>query len=131
MSLRDEVDQVNQEFSKAVSNQDLDGVLEIYTPDAKLLPPGSPMLEGTANIRSFFQMMIDAGARAVELETVAVDGNNDLVVDVGRYRLTMEPPGADPIVDVGKYVDVMKRQPDGRLRFAYDIFNSDQAPPGA
>jgi uncharacterized protein (TIGR02246 family) len=129
MALRDEVDQLNQEFSKAVSNQDLDGVLEIYAPDAKFLPPGSPMLEGTANIRGFFQMMLEAGARALELDPVVVDGNDDLVVDVGRYRLTMAPPGADPVIDVGKYVDVLKRQPDGRLRLAYDIFNSDQAPP--
>jgi uncharacterized protein (TIGR02246 family) len=129
MSLRDEVDSLNSEFSKAGANQDLDGVIALYAPDAWLLPPGAPLIQGREGIRSFFGMMLDAGVRGVELESLAVDGSHELAVDIGRYRITFESEGADPFTDEGKYIVVLKRQPDGTLRIAYDTFNSDSAPP--
>jgi ketosteroid isomerase-like protein len=131
MSLRDEVLALNEGFGKAISNQDVEKLLDYYAPDAKLLPPGVPMLEGAAAIKGFLQMMLEAGARGLELDSVLVDGNDDLVVDVGRYRLTMEAPGGEPVIDVGKYIAVCKRQGDGSLRLAYDTFNSDAPPPSS
>lgn len=128
MSLRDEVESLNSEFSKAVSNQDLDAVMELYTADARLLPPDNPMIQGKDGIRAFFQTMLDMGVRGVDLESVAVEGAGDLATDIGRYRLTISPPGADSFIDEGKYIVVLKRQPDGTLRLAYDMFNRDQAP---
>lgn len=130
MTLREEVESLNAAFGKAVANQDLAAVADFYVSDAKLLPPGSPMLEGRDSIKGFFQMMLDAGVRALELDSVVVDGTEDFAVDIGRYRMTMEPPGADRMIDVGKYVVVLKRQPDGALRLAYDTFNSDQPSAG-
>jgi uncharacterized protein (TIGR02246 family) len=129
MSLRDEVESLNSEFSKAVSNQDLDSVMDLYTSDAWLLPPGVPMIQGSDGIRAFFQTMLDAGVRALNLESAAVEGSGDVAVDIGRYRLTVEPPGADSVIEEGKYIVVLRRQADGNLRLAYDTFNSDAAPP--
>ena len=129
MSLTDEVRALNDAFSKAVSNQDVDTLVEFYAADAKVLAPGVPMIEGAAAINGFLRMMLDEGARALEFESIVVDGQADLVVDVGRYRLTMEPPGGEPMIDVGKYIAVSKRQGDGSLRLAYDTFNSDAPPP--
>ena len=37
----------------------------------------------------------------------------------------IEPPGADPIQHVGKYVAVYRRQSDGSLKLIVDTFNSD------
>jgi ketosteroid isomerase-like protein len=129
MTLRDEIESFNGEFCKAVSNQDLDAVMELYASGAWLLPPGTPMIQGKDGIRDFFRTMLDAGVRALDLESLALEGTGDLAVDIGRYRLTIQPPSGDPVVDEGKYVDTFKRQPDGALRLAYDTFNSDQAPP--
>ena len=126
MSLRDEVEALNSEFSKAASNQDLDGVMDLYAPDAWLLPPNAPLMKGKDGIRGFFQAMLDAGVRGVDLESLSVEGNDDFAVDIGRYRLTIEPPGGDPMIDEGKYIVVLKRQSDGKLRLTYDTFNSDQ-----
>lgn len=40
--------------------------------------------------------------------------------------MTMAPPGAPgPVKDSGKYVEVRRRQADGRWLVAVDIFNSD------
>jgi uncharacterized protein (TIGR02246 family) len=130
VTLREEVEALSAAYSKVVANQDVAAVAELYASDARLLPPGSPMLEGLDAIRSFFKLMFDAGVRSLDLESVVVDGREDLAIDVGRYRVTMEPPGADPMVEVGKYLVVLKRQPDGVLRMVYDAYNSDQPPSG-
>jgi len=128
MSLRDEVEALNSEFSKAVSNQDLDSVMDLYKSDAWLLAPGVPLIQGADGIRALFQTMLDTGVRALDLESAAVEGSGDLAVDIGRYRLTIEAAGADSVIEEGKYIVVLKRQADGNLRIAYDTFNSDAAP---
>ncbi len=64
--------------------------------------------------------------------TVRVDGRDDLAYVLGTYTMTFVPPGASgPVKDSGKYVEVRRRQPDGRWLVAVDIFNSDlpAAPP--
>lgn len=129
MSIRDEVQALNEGFCKTVANQDVDGLLEYYRPDAWLLPPGVPALQGPEAIRGFFQMMLEAGVKELELDSVAVESSGELVVDTGRYRLTVAPAQGEPTVDIGKYLVVLKREADGSLRLAYDTFNSDEAPP--
>jgi uncharacterized protein (TIGR02246 family) len=128
MGLRDEVEAVNSMFSKAASNHDLDSVMEFYAPDAWLLPPGAPLIQGKDGIRAFFQTMLDAGVRTLQLKSLTVEGTNDFAVDIGRYKITIVSPGADPVTDQGKYIVVLKRQSDGKLRLTYDTFNSDKAP---
>jgi ketosteroid isomerase-like protein len=49
----------------------------------------------------------------------------DLEIEVGRYTLGMQPPGADPMVDNGKYVAVWRRDTDGKLKMVVDTFNTD------
>jgi len=49
----------------------------------------------------------------------------------GTYELTMNDPAGKPIMDHGTYVEVRKKQPDGKWKCAVDMFNSDVpvAPP--
>lgn len=125
MSTKDQIEAVNEAYGKAVANQDLAAIVGLYTPDAILLPPDSPVAKGSDAIRAVLQGYIDAGAQSLELETTALDDQGDLVVEVGRYTLGLQAPGADPITDIGKYLQVFKRQPDGSFRIAYDCFNGD------
>ena len=65
------------------------------------------------------------GAKTVELKTLDVLAGEDLIVEVGRYDLGLEPPGADPMRAPGKYVVVCRRQPDGALKLTVDVFDLD------
>jgi ketosteroid isomerase-like protein len=125
MGTKDQIEAANEAYGKAVANQDVAAVVALYAQDAILLPPDSPIAQGSDAIRAVLQGYMDAGAQSLALETTALDDQGDLVVDVGRYTLGMQPPGADPITDVGKYLQVYKRQSDGSFRIAYDCFNSD------
>ena len=58
-----------------------------------------------------------------------VDGRDDLAFVLGPLAMTFVPPGAPgPISDSGKYVEVWRKQPDGKWLIAVDISNSDLAP---
>lgn len=129
MSVRDEVESLGREFGKAATNQDVEELVGFYTDDAKILPPNAPMLQGRDGLRGLFKEYIEAGMKTLDLETVDVVEAGDVVVEVGRYVMGIEPPGAGLIEDRGKYVGVFRRQPGGELKLIIDTFNSDAPAP--
>ena len=128
MATKDEIAALDAAYGKAVANRDADAIAALYTADAYFLPPNEPMAIGPAGVRAVAQSYLDAGAQSLELEAIALDDQGDTVIEVGKYTLGMQTPDGS-MTDVGKYVQVMKRQPDGSLKIAYDCFNSD-APAG-
>jgi ketosteroid isomerase-like protein len=62
---------------------------------------------------------------------VDVDGHGELAYTRGTYSLTMQPAGAAPMSDTGKFVEVWRKQPDGSWKIKWDIYNSDNPPPPA
>jgi len=125
MGTKDDVRAVNDAYEKAVANQDVAAVLGVYTPDATLLPPNAPLCKGAQAIEPILNAYIEAGANSLTLETIELDEQGDAVIEVGRYTLGIQTPDGH-MEDVGKYLQVFKRQGDGSLRIAYDAFNSDQ-----
>jgi uncharacterized protein (TIGR02246 family) len=127
--IRDEVAEFNAAFGKAMANQDVAAMADFYTEDARMLAPNVPMAEGRDAIRQVLQAFVDAGAKSLDLQSIDVLEDGALVVDIGRYVLGVQPPGADPIEEDGKYVVALRRQGDGSLKMVADAFNSD-APAG-
>ena len=126
MGTKDQIQGLDEAYEKAVANQDVDAIVALYAPDGYFLPPNSPIAKGPDAIRGVLQAYIDAGANSLDLETTALDEQGDVVIEVGQYKLGLQPPGADPITDIGKYLQVFKRQADGSFLIAYDCFNSDE-----
>jgi uncharacterized protein (TIGR02246 family) len=126
MGVEDQIQMLDEAYEKAVANQDVGAIVELYTPDAFFLAPNGPMAKGSEAIGAVLQAYFDAGAQSLDLETTVLDDQGDVVVEVGQYKLVLHPPGVDPITDVGKYLQVFKRQADGAFLMAYDCFNSDE-----
>jgi len=92
---------------------------QIYTTDARILPPGAPMIAGGEGIRKFWSDAIQAlNAKAAVLSSVDVMPAGDGVVEIGTAVLTLEP---DTKVEA-KYV-VYWRNEDGRWKWHVDIWN--------
>jgi len=62
---------------------------------------------------------------SLALDTTRVDSSGDLACGRGRYALTLAPPGAGQVQDIGTYVVVYRRNAAGQWRAVEDIFNSD------
>lgn len=109
-------------FVEAFNKGDAAAVANLYTMNARVLPPNNEMVEGRANIQKFWQGAITAGLKMVSLETVHVETQGNIAVEIGRYTTTI-PGGGTTITDKGKYVVVWKREGES-WKLAVDIFNT-------
>lgn len=119
----DEIRAANRSFMDLFKQADAAGVAALYTHDARLLPPDSPMMTGTDAIRSFWQGAMNMGIREASLETVAVEGGDSLAYEIGTYTLTIQPEGGQKKTAAGKYVVVWKSE-GGKWKLHVDIWNS-------
>lgn len=120
-SVRRSIEANTRQFIEALNKGDAAAVASLYAMNARVLPPNSPMIQGRANIQSFWQGAITGGMKMNSLDIVDLDVQGNTAIEVGRYTATM--PGG--VADTGKYVVVWKRQ--GRAwKLAVDTFNSDR-----
>jgi uncharacterized protein (TIGR02246 family) len=119
------IDENNLAFVRAIAAGDASAVAAVYTDDARLLAPDAEMAQGREQVLDFWRAAISAGIAGASLTTLSVDVRDDLAIEVGRYRLRLEPAGAEPGTDKGKYVVVHRRTATGDWKWAVDIFNSD------
>lgn len=120
----------NKQFVAAFNKGDAAAVADMYAMEARLLPPNSDIVEGRADIQKFWQGAMSAGVKMVSLETVRLEIQGDMGVEVGRYTSTVPGAGGATTTDKGKYVVVWKRQ-GGSWKLAVDIFNTNMPLPTA
>jgi ketosteroid isomerase-like protein len=115
--------QTNHLFNTEVSGKRNFAALDnVYTADARILPPGAPMIAGREAIKSFWaQAMAGMDVASAVLATVDSEMAGDGVVEIGRADLTTH---AGQSVAV-KYV-VHWKQEDGLWKWHTDIWNLNQ-----
>lgn len=117
---------VNDLFDREVfGRRNLAALDDIYTEDARILPPGAPMVAGREGIRSFWNTAITTlHATGAKLTSVEVMPTGDGAVEIGKAVLSLAPPGqAESQVEV-KYV-VFWREEGGRWKWHVDIWNAN------
>ena len=127
--LRELIRQNNARFQEAVSRQDAAALAALYTGDAQVMPSNSAPIVGPAEIQAFWASVMQSGVKSARLETLDVEAGADLAVETGRYQLVIQPPGAAPVTDEGKYLVAWRRQGDGRWKMQRDMFSSNLPPP--
>ena len=96
----------------------------LYSENASFMPPNAGVAEGRAAIRGWLQSFPPMSD--FSLTPVEIDGRGDLAYVRGTYAMTITGPDGKPAgSDHGKYVEIRRRQPDGKWLIAVDIFNSD------
>ena len=94
----DAIHQLDAEFMKAASAKSAASLVKaFYAPDAVLMPPNHPIVEGRAKIQGFLQALIDSGLTSIKVDTTTIAGAGDLAYGRGRYSLTISPPSGAPV----------------------------------
>lgn len=115
---------VSERFPDLMTGRDFAALARLYTDDSVLMPPHHPAVHGRAAIESW--MTSFPRVSRFTLKTEEIDGRADIAYVRGTYAFTMHPDGTpSPVEDMGKYLEIRKRQPDGSWLVAADIFNSD------
>ncbi|UCC71858.1 MAG: DUF4440 domain-containing protein [Gemmatimonadota bacterium] len=102
-----------------------------FTEDAVRMVPNEPLHQGRQTIEqwartSWGPMTMLEGSQTV----LEVDGRGDLAYATITYSFTAEVPGLpEPVMDVGKGLVILRKQPDGAWLVSVSIYNADTPPP--
>lgn len=124
------IKKVNVDLISAFNTGDVSAAVSLVMNDAVDLPPNRPAIIGKEAIRSFLQSDLSQFSMRFADEIVEVEVGGDLAVIWTNYTATLTPrDGGEPIEDSGKWLKVLKRQPDGSWKFSLNIWNSDNPQP--
>jgi uncharacterized protein (TIGR02246 family) len=123
---KQEVDRLAGEFAAAFNRGDMATVASFYVEDAKVMPPGSEVVQGRQAIEQFWRSAQEQmGVKEVTINVQEVEASGDIAYEIGTATLKIEPPGGQAITAPFKYLVVRKRQADGAWPLAVDIWNSN------
>lgn len=112
-------------IAEVIGKRNFAALDQIYTADARILPPGGPLVSGRPAIQEFWTNLIQAvNAKSGALRSVDVMLSGDGVVEIGSAMLTVEPEGESAATMEVKYV-VYWRPEDGRWKWHVDIWNQN------
>ena len=127
------LDRTREAHVAALNAGDLDAWVACFAADAVQMPPNSTPNVGAESIRAWSGGMLAAFGAEFSLAPDEVELTGaDWAFERGTYTIVLAPKaGGDPIRDVGKYITIYRRQPDGAWVMARDIWNSNNPPPGS
>jgi len=112
-----------QQFVESALGRDWDRLGKLYAEDAVLMLPNQPALVGREAILQAWTKTPVSGLTVTPLE---IDGSGDLAFIRGAYSMELTIEGLpEPVSDKGKYVVILRRQPDGSWPAVIDMLNSD------
>ena len=94
-----------------------------FTEDAVMMPPGSPAVTGRTAIAAWEKDNEDGYRITLRPDEISVAGDRAIVR--GRSCVFIPLGSGGTGVDVGKFIEVRRRQSDGRWLVSHDAFNSD------
>ena len=64
-----------------------------------------------------------------EVASDTIEGRGDLAYNQGHYRFTAVPKakGVPGVADEGKFLEILKKQPDGSWKYVLDMYSSNLA----
>ena len=99
---------------------------DVFTEDARLLPPGAPVVEGREAIAAYWQGGWDAGVKDLKLGLIAVDRpSDDTMIETGSWTVTVPTEDGSTMEVSGKALVIWKKEADGVWRMAQDMWNGD------
>ena len=123
---------LDSQWSKKAAANDVEGTMSFYTDDASMLPPNAPIAIGSQAIRSMWAtFLVPGNSVSWEASKVEVARSSDLAYSTGVYHEIMKDAQGKSASDNGKYLEVWKKQADGKWKVVADMYNSDlpSAPP--
>jgi ketosteroid isomerase-like protein len=109
-------------FAWRFAASNFDALDLIYTSDARILPPGAPIISGRESIKTFWSgLAASLNVKSARLTSIEVIPAGDGIVEIGEASIEAEPQGQPAVIE-GKYV-VYWRQENGAWKWHVDIWN--------
>jgi len=122
--VRREIEASNGRFLEELARGDAAAAAAVYAEGAVLLPPTGELIRGRKAIESFWRSGIEIGVRSIELQRLEHSEADQLLYELGRYRMLVQRVEREPKLERGAYVLLHRQEPDGSWRRAVDMFNT-------
>ncbi|HLG59952.1 MAG TPA: DUF4440 domain-containing protein [Vicinamibacterales bacterium] len=117
-----QINAVSESFSKAVIGKDWKAAAALYTVDGVLYPPDEAAVRGRTAIEICLAVLPPLAD--LKLRSTKVEGRDDLAYVQGTYTMTIAGDGtAPPAQESGYYLEIRRRQPDGRWLIAVHMLH--------
>jgi uncharacterized protein (TIGR02246 family) len=119
-------EQIHRLFEEAFNAGDLDGLMELYEPDAALIAQPGSVAHGGEQARAALQGFLALKGH-ITLDTKLVVTVGDLAYLANTWSLSGTGPDGNPVILGATTAEVARRQPDGSWRYVIDNAWGDQA----
>ena len=125
------INALSDQYAAAVNSGDAAALAATFADDGIELAPNQPAAEGRQAIQALEVTAFNESKFKFSFTQLETEVVGDWAWDRGDYTVTVTPKSGKPMEESGKYVDIVKRQPDGSWKFYRSIWNSNAPPPAA
>ena len=103
------------------------------TEDMALLPPNAARLDGRKAVSDWSLQFTSATdwSPSWKADQIEVAASGDFAYAVGHFELSFKDAKGNSVADKGKFLNTLKKQPDGKWKMTVISFNSDLPVAGA
>ena len=121
--------ELDAKWSKTAGDKDLDATVAFYSDDAVVMPGDAPVANTKQTIREVWApMLVPNASVSWQVNQAEVARSGDVGYARGVYHLVMKDAAGKATTEQGKFVEIWKKQADGKWKCAVDSFSAD-APP--
>ena len=121
-----EPESIHRNFEAAFNAGDLDGLLELYEPDAVLIVQPGSVVSSQEGIAGALQAFLDLQGQ-ITLDTKLTARTGDLAYLTNRWTLVGSDPDGNAFEMGAVTAEVAREQPDGTWRYVIDNALGDGA----
>lgn len=125
----EELGQMNRDFAIAMNARDAHAAASLYDENASILPPNEPMVTGRANIEAYMQGFLDAGYVEGFSTTIDASSDGNLGYETGTFLIKMKAPDGTIIDETIKFIELLKRNEEGKWMSIYGMWSSNEPMP--
>jgi len=120
------VDSAADRLLTALRNNASDSLMVLMADDVVLIPPNESVLKGKEAVRNWYdQLSTQLRTSDLKITDREVLIGGQWATEIARFEWTLMPVGGgQAITDRGSYVQVWRRETDGRWLFAREVWNS-------
>jgi len=113
-------------YTEGVNNGDLEVWISLWDEKGIRMPPDTPAVIGKAQIRASVANVFQQFNRKIVITNAETWVFGSLAFARGTYAASRTPKaGGSTAYADGKYLSILKKQPDGSWKIFRDIFNSN------
>jgi ketosteroid isomerase-like protein len=120
------VDSASNRLLTALRNNASDSLMALMADDVVLMPPDEAVPNGKAAVRTWYdQFLTQLRTSGLAITNREVLIGNEWATELAAFEWTLVPvAGGSAVIDRGSYVQVWRREPDGRWLFSRELWNS-------